>query len=71
LEQPSVGLGLVRPIDVDVLPDGSAMAVSNFWRRRRTPAERAAKLFRLSDQYTPTPCRWKLCASIFKDGFQR
>lgn len=60
LDQPSVSL--------DRIEQEIPVAV-NFWRQRRTPSERA-KLFRLSDQYTPTPCRWKLCASIFKGAFR-
>ncbi|KAL3103168.1 hypothetical protein niasHS_002354 [Heterodera schachtii] len=33
------------------------------WRNRRAPLIRPSTR-RLSDQYTPTPCRWKLCASF-------
>ncbi|KAI1724603.1 hypothetical protein Ddc_05846 [Ditylenchus destructor] len=47
-------------------PRGAAM--NFFWRGRRTPLA-------FSDSYTPTPCRWKLCASyqpsyqLFRDSF--
>uniref|UniRef100_A0A915DXT2 Uncharacterized protein n=1 Tax=Ditylenchus dipsaci TaxID=166011 RepID=A0A915DXT2_9BILA len=45
--------------------EANTNAYSSFWRGRRTPTLLANAPLPYSD-YTPTPCRWKLCASLFR-----
>uniref|UniRef100_A0A914GUK1 Uncharacterized protein n=1 Tax=Globodera rostochiensis TaxID=31243 RepID=A0A914GUK1_GLORO len=54
-------------VAADSPPTSAAEADAELWRNRRAPLLRPSTP-RLADQYTPTPCRWKLCASIFGRG---